>query len=145
MTSRSRRSPRLAHPDLSEAENSPIEAPINTSRGRGRRRGRNQTRERNYQSQGYVNQAESNSGNNNPEPTPQPDFVTRDMLAEEMGKLRETLTSILRMPSRVETERVEINSSIPTSSTRGGDIKMFLACKPPAFWVSEIQLKLCVG
>ncbi|XP_024972673.1 uncharacterized protein LOC112511322 [Cynara cardunculus var. scolymus] len=67
------------------------------------------------------------------EQVPQPEYVTRDMLAEEMGKLKETLTSIMRIPARVETERVEINPPVLTTNTRGGDIKMFFACKPPNF------------
>ncbi|XP_024964552.1 uncharacterized protein LOC112504823 [Cynara cardunculus var. scolymus] len=56
----------------------------------------------------------------------------------------------MRIPARVETERVEINPHVLTTNTRGGDIKMFLACKPPNFageldptkamhWIKEIE------
>ncbi|XP_024977597.1 uncharacterized protein LOC112515153 [Cynara cardunculus var. scolymus] len=37
------------------------------------------------------------------------------------------------IPAKVETERVEVNPQIPATSSKRGDIKMFLTCKPPTF------------
>ncbi|XP_024963867.1 uncharacterized protein LOC112504148 [Cynara cardunculus var. scolymus] len=56
----------------------------------------------------------------------------------------------MRIPLRVETERVEINPPVLTTNTRGGNIKLFLACKLPNFageqdptkamrWIKEIE------
>ncbi|XP_024989280.1 uncharacterized protein LOC112523838 [Cynara cardunculus var. scolymus] len=67
-----------------------------------------------------------------------------------MGKLRETLTSIMGILARVETKRVEVHPSIPVVHNKEGDIKMFLTCKPPTFsgerdpvkvmcWIKEIE------
>ncbi|XP_024989168.1 uncharacterized protein LOC112523718 [Cynara cardunculus var. scolymus] len=83
---------------------------------------------------------------------PQPEYVTRDMLAKEIGKLKETLTSIIGIPPRIETERVEISltSSVPVINNKEGDFKMFLSCKPPTFsgerdivkamcWIKKIE------
>ncbi|XP_024961479.1 (+)-menthofuran synthase-like [Cynara cardunculus var. scolymus] len=59
---------------------------------------------------------------------PHPEYVTTDMLAEKMGKLWETLTSIMGIPARVETERVKVHPFVPVTHNIEGDIKMFLAC-----------------
>ncbi|XP_024989180.1 uncharacterized protein LOC112523735 [Cynara cardunculus var. scolymus] len=132
MTSRSRRSKRITRPNPNNEVDSPVLAPIGTSKGRSRGRGRGRdkghTRGRNSQEDNNTNQGESNSKNMNQEQMPQPEYVTRDMLAEEMGKLRETMTSIMRMPARIE-----VNPSVPVINNREGDIKMFLTCKPSTF------------
>ena len=98
----------------------------------------------------HSEQEESHSGNVQGGTVPHQEYITRDVLAEEMGKLRETLISIMKVPARVETERVEVYPSAPITHNKEGDIKTFLACKPPTFsgerdlvkamcWIKEME------
>ena len=106
----------MARPESEERKETPINLPTSMSgnRGRGRTRGRGRGRS---QSEGrgrigiHSEHEESHSGNIQERSVPHPEYITRDMLAEKMGKLRETLTSIIGIPARVETERVEVHPS----------------------------------
>ncbi|XP_024964430.1 uncharacterized protein LOC112504724 [Cynara cardunculus var. scolymus] len=155
MSSQTRRSERTARPGSEEREELPVNLPTSTSgnRGRGRPRGRGRGRS---QSQGrdrteiHSEYEESHSRNIQERSMPHPEYITRDMLAEEIGKLQETMTSIMGISARVETEKVEVHPSVPVNHTKEGDIKMVLACKPPTFsgerdpmkvmcWIKEME------